>query len=76
MDADGQLFGMMRLEAAVAASADAGAGARQLVEEVIAAVRGFAGPGFQSDDIAIVVVKRWASKGISTRFSEVKRLKN
>lgn len=59
MDADGQFFGTKRLKEVVAASA--GSSAQQLLENVIAAVQGFAGPDSPSDDIALVVVRRCPS---------------
>ncbi len=59
MDADGQFFGTKRLKEVVAAGA--GASAQQLLENVIDAVQGFAGPDSRSDDIALVVVRRCPS---------------
>lgn len=56
MDANGELFGKRRLQAVV--GTDAGASAQQLLEAVVDAVQAFTGPDSQSDDIALLVVKR------------------
>lgn len=59
MNARGELFGEERLQAAAAAGP--GAGALQTVGNIVKAVGGFTGPTPQSDDITLLVVKRWVS---------------
>jgi serine phosphatase RsbU (regulator of sigma subunit) len=56
MDANGQQFGEGRLRATLAAHA--GAGPRQIVDAVVDAVRAFAGGIAQSDDLALLVIRR------------------
>lgn len=56
MDKDNRLFGEGRLEAVVAANAQAGA--EQVQEAVVRAVRAHAGNRAQSDDLTLFVIKR------------------
>jgi len=56
MDVEHRQFGEERLVATVAACADAGA--QQVVDAVVAAVRSFTGNIPQSDDLTVLVVKR------------------
>jgi sigma-B regulation protein RsbU (phosphoserine phosphatase) len=56
MDANGQMFGEDRLQETLAAHA--GASPHQIVEAVVDAVRAFAGGIAQSDDLALLVIRR------------------
>ena len=56
MDADGNLFGKARLVDAVRHASPAGA--RDLIDAILAAVRAYVGDTPQADDLTIVTVKR------------------
>jgi sigma-B regulation protein RsbU (phosphoserine phosphatase) len=56
MDAHGQTFGEERLQAAVATNLDASA--QQILSTVLDAVKTFTGDAPQSDDLALLVVRR------------------
>jgi sigma-B regulation protein RsbU (phosphoserine phosphatase) len=56
MDSSHQFFGEERLEAIVADKA--GASAQEVLEAIVEAVRAFSGGIAQSDDLAILVVRR------------------
>jgi sigma-B regulation protein RsbU (phosphoserine phosphatase) len=56
MNADHQLFGEERFRAAVAARARAGA--QQILESVVDAIKTHTGDTPQSDDVTLLVVKR------------------
>jgi serine phosphatase RsbU (regulator of sigma subunit) len=59
MDADGQLFGVERLRAAVAADPDASAA--EIVSAVERALGAFTDDAPQPDDVALFVVRRRAA---------------